>query len=717
MTITMSRRRLLLAILLTDRARLLAALAFVAFFFLVVGIVAFAASLLPFRSGPSLAIPLVIFFGLPYGAIVFETLTSLRRSALRNRAIRIGDDAAGALGAFVAETARRVNAPAPKRVWVGQGFDLNVVPHGRDYDLLIGLAVLDVLTVDEFGALLSLTLTRSFGGDSLTARAYRRIQGWIDVALVEKKGVNIGAGVAKLIAFGCIGFLQADAIVSSREARARAETTRLWGAATLDAAMLRPAMYESYARDVFWPALLKRHAANIEPPDAMSQHRSMCRSPLPAEESLRRMNRAAAEFERELNGSAQVARETWTPASETLAPTLQAVLTRAFDLAWRAGMTPGWAQLRAAIARSAAELASIEHAAAAGPLTEGEEVRRLELIEERDGPAVALPLYREWLARHPSNAAATFRTGYAALTERAPDAVSLLEQAMALDPRYRTEGCGLIADELRAQGRESEAQVYRKRQSEALAELEAGLKERADPKSNVPLLAHGLSDREVEIIATHLRSLKMIVSATLVRREVTQFPSIPCLVLAVRFGGWWTFLHSERIDTVLAAAADVPLPVQILPKKASRKTSRPPAVEIYRAERIGRRARLAGWGRKAQLVLVASGIFLVVVVGVLNRDCFPGCWDATAIFLLTPVIVAINALLLARTPDTSARRAVAFVASAFFAGMYFFGGSFVLLFPVAVTALMRTPTAARPMVWALGMGLPAFTLGWLVTTI
>src|SRR5881296_1041906 len=210
MTIPMSRRRLVLAILLADRARLFAALAFVAFFFLVIGIVAFAAALLPFGSGPSLAIPLVIFFGLPYGAIVFETLTSLRRSALRDRAIHINDDAAGPLGGFVTETARRVSAPLPKRIWVSHGFDLSVVPRGRDYDLLIGLALLDVLTADEFGALLSLSLARSFGGDSLTARAYRRIQGWIDVALAEPKGISIGAGIAKVVALACLGFLRAD---------------------------------------------------------------------------------------------------------------------------------------------------------------------------------------------------------------------------------------------------------------------------------------------------------------------------------------------------------------------------------------------------------------------------------------------------------------------------------------------------------------------------
>ena len=73
--------------------------------------------------------------------------------------------------------------------------------------------------------------------------------------------------------------------------------------------------------------------------------------------------------------------------------------------------------------------------------------------------------------------------------------------------------------------------------------------------------------------------------------------------------------------------------------------------------------------------------------------------------------------LLGGAPDTSARRAVAFVASAFFAGMFFFGGAWVLLLPVALIGLMRTPTSVRPMMWALGMGVPAFAMGWLVTTV
>ena len=711
----MKRTRLALAILVTDRASLLAAVAFVAFFLLVVGIVAFAASLLPFGSGPSLAIPLVIFFGLPYGAIVFETLKSVRRSRLSDRAICIGPDAAGALVTFIADTALRAAAPPPKRIWVSHGFDLSVVPHARAYDLLVGLSILDVLTTNEFGALVSLTLARSFGDDPLTARAYRRLQGWVDVALARPTGISVGAGVAKAIALGSMVLLQGEAVVAAREKHARSEAGRLWGAATLDGAMLRPAMYASYATDVFWPALLKRHAANIEPPDAMSQHRAMCRSALPADEAPRRMNRAAAELEVHVVDAAHVTRESWTPASETLAPAIQAPLTRAFDLVWRVGMMPGWAEMRTAIAKSAAELAAIERAAATAPLTDRQDLRRLELIEERDGPHVALPLYRDWLERHPSDGAATFRTGYAALAEHAPDALALLERAMDLDPRYRTECCGLIAEELRAQGRESEAQSYRERQSQALADLEAALKARAGPKANAALIAPGLSDREIETITDHVRTFKMITRATLVRRDVKEYPSIPCLVLGIGFDSWWSLMHSERIDTTLAKAADVPLPVQIIPKRASRKTSEPPAIEIYRAPRPTRAQRLARWGRRGQVVLIFIALFLVLRASFDNRNCFPDCWlKPEAFYYLVPLIVAINVFLLTGSPDTAPRRAAAFLASLMVVTMMVLSGWWLVFTPLPFIALARVPTTRRSVIWTIALSAPAFFLGVLV---
>jgi hypothetical protein len=232
-----------------------------------------------------------------------------------------------------------------------------------------------------------------------------------------------------------------------------------------------------------------------------------------------------------------------------------------------------------------------------------------------------------------------------------------------------------------------------------------------------------LADHQVGTVVARLREFPDISSATLAAREVEHLASLPCIVIGVRFRAIWFWFNAEKVRALLSEIANVPLPMQFLVinlnagGNAATTMSRAPAVEIYRAEPVPARVRLARWGRGAQLILAASGVFLIVVVGIINRDCFPGCWDVSSFLLLGPVIVAVNALLFARAPDTAARRAVGFVSSAFFAGVFFFGGSFALLFPVAVMALMRTPTSVRSLMWAVGMGIPAFTLGWLVTTL
>ena len=326
---------------------------------------------------------------------------------------------------------------------------------------------------------------------------------------------------------------------------------------------------------------------------------------------------------------------------------------------------------------------------------------------------------RAWATTHPIDAAAQAQAGRSLLSQQDESGISLIERAIVLDERYGIEGNALIAAYLRGRAREDEATDYWKRSEAATKDLSKGLQARAKVPKDVTLSAHGLEANAVEQIAQRLRTFRGVKAATLARGETAILPTIPLLIIGVqwrRSAFWFTI---ESPGDVLARIANVSLPVQVVAVDAGKVRSlrRPPAVEIYRRPQLTKGESLARWGRRAQLVLVASGVFLIVVVGVLNRDCFPGCWDATAAFLVTPVIVAVNALLLARAPDTSAQRAVAFVASAFFAGMYFFGGAFVLLFPVAVAALMRAPTSARPMIWAVGMAVPAFTLGWLVTTI
>jgi hypothetical protein len=717
----MHRRRVLIVAALVAQIELVVAAVAMTIVALVVTVIGVASLQLPLAVRSLFVGSLGAIFIGPFAVFVFQLVRALRRP--RPSGFRADPRTCRDLLAAISETTRLVGTRTPDGVFITAGFETVVIADGpRGYSLVIGLPVLDVLDDAETRTRISVSLWRAFGGDPVTARAYRMGARLASILEAASPTGGTPTGVALRIAVAGMKALDLSTVLPEREAYARREAERTSGITKLRRALLRPAMYEQSAQTVFWPGLVQRHAANSEPPDAMSQLRARCRAPLSAADAPRLLNLATAGLSLD-DPDAAALPVPQRPASDVLLSNTAGLVTAAFDTIFRAAFTPQWAQLRQTTIDLEAELDQLERSAQGGALEPDAAWRRLELIEERRGAAAALPLYREWILTHPADGRALFNAGRCALAQREDDAIALLASAMATDERYAVDANLMIAAELTARGQLAEAATYQERHEAALAVQQAVLIERGKWDRTVSLLPHGLAAHEVAVVVARLREFPAVASATLARKRVEHVATLPCIVVGVRFRRLWYWSNTEKIQGMLNRIAEVPLPIQFLVINLSaggwsaKILSHTPAVEIYRAERLPWRARLAGWGRKAQLVLVASGIFLIVVVGVLNRDCFPGCWDATAVFLLTPIIVAVNALLLARAPDTSARRAVAFVASAFFAGMYFFGGSFVLLFPVAVTALMRTPTSARPMIWALGMGIPAFTLGWLVTTI
>ena len=212
-------------------------------------------------------------------------------------------------------------------------------------------------------------------------------------------------------------------------------------------------------------------------------------------------------------------------------------------------------------------------------------------------------------------------------------------------------------------------------------------------------------------------SCEVFWAATLARRETALLPKIPLIVLGVRFkrdAFWWT-IESSR--DVLARIADIPLPIQVISADigSNKSLALSPAVEIYRAALTPRKVILARWGRRGQIALIAVGIFFVLRASLNNRDCFPDCWlQPEAFFYLVPLIAAVNILLLSGSPDTPARRAVAFLASLMFMSELLFSGWWTLFLPFAGVALLRTPATRRSLTWTIGMALPVIAVGMIV---
>jgi len=714
---TVGRRRLALATRLSEFGRPLVILSAAAVFLAVVGLAFLTSTQVSAGNANALVVLLIGVFALPYGLFVVQLFGGLRSRRLDERAARIDRGPGDGLHAMVGQVAELMGIQAPRSIWVSSGFELSCVGARNGYDVVLGLALLDVLNVTELRASVALLLARSFAGNELTARAFRSMQRWFDVVIADSAGNNAAGGLAKIVALRLVEMLGPETIVAERETAARSEAGRIAGEANLSMALLRASAYDSYSTDVFWPGLLDRHATNAEPPDAISQHRALCRSALPADEWERRLNRAAAELKLHAPTLVETGRENPKRSSDALLGPLAPTLTRAFDSAWRASVAKEWSAIRDLALKEAAELTRLESVTAERPLDTRKEWRRLRLRAQRADPAEALQTYRDWLQAHPLDAEAHLYAGRTALASRDPEAIALLEKAMAMDARYAAEATRLIAEELRAQGREAAAEPYWERNRVALAELAAALDERVRKKSDQPLLGHGLASDEVEVIVEHLRRFPMVASATLARRAVTVFPTVPCIVLGVRFTRSWFWWNTEKVVTVLGQIADCPLPVQIVAANLSgaKELARPPAVEIYRAGPVARREQLTRWGRRSQRVLIGIGGFFLLWGAIANRGCFPECWThVNAIVFFVPMIVAVNLLMFGGTPDTAARRAVAFVASTFFAGFLYANGWTGLL-PFAIASLARFPTERRAFTWAAGISIPAVAMGWLAT--
>jgi len=693
----------------------LTVLASVLIFSAVAGIILMTAGLLVPVVRTSFVALLSIVFALPYAVKVAQIVRALGRPNARARGLKLERASAPRLYELIDETATRLGARPPGAIWLTMGFDAKTIASRADPDLLLGLPLLDAVSADELRATVAVILARPFTGDGRTAAAYRAGMRWGEVLIPAiQTPARPGANVAALVAAAWVWLLDLEHIAAAREEHARAAASEITGAREVETALARAAIYESYVDDVFWPAVVARHSANEEPPDAITQQRNAVHARLPDDEWHRRWNRARAELKLTMIDP---------PTQDVDAPRASAlvgaapVFTQAFDATWRAANASNWAGLHQRIGAQAARLDELDAIASRRELTEPEAWQRLLLREAREGTPAVLEDLRAWAVAHPSDAPAQLQAGRGLLSQHDESGIPLIERAIVLDPRYGVEGNALNAAYLRGRGREDEAMDYWKRSEAAAKELNRGLEARTKVHKNVTLSAHGLEPNEVELIAERLRTFRGVKAATLARCETSILPTIPLILIGVqwrRSAFWFTI---ESPGDVLTRIANVSLPVQVVALDAGKvkPLRRSPAVEIYRRSVLTKAESLARWGRRGQILLIPIALFLVLRASFDNRNCFPDCWlKPEAIFYLLPLIVAINVFLLTGSPDTPPRRAAAFLASFMLVTMLALSGWWQWFTPLPFIALLRVPTTRRSVMWTITLAAPAFLVGVLV---
>ena len=695
----------------------LTVLASVLIFGAVAGIILLTAGLLAPAVRTSFVALLSIVFAVPYAVKVAQVVRALGRPSVRARGLTLERASAPRLYELIDETARRLGLRPPGGIWLTMGSDAKTITSGAEPDLLLGLPLLDAVSADELRAIVAVILARPFTGNGRTSAAYRAAMRWGEVLIPTLQApARPGATVAALVAAAWVWLLDFEHIAAAREEHARAAASELTGERDVETALARGAMYESYVDEVFWPALVSRHSANAEPPDAITQLRNAVHARMPDDEWQRRWNRARAELKLAMIDP---------PIQDVDAPRASAlvdaapIFTQAFDARWRAANSFNWTALHQRIGAQAARLDELDAIASTRELTESEAWQRLLLREAREGTPAVLEDLRAWAVTHPTDAPAKLQAGRSLLSQQDESGIPLIEQAIVLDERYGVEGNALIAAYLRGRAREEEATDYWKRSEAAAKDLNKGLQARTKIPKDVTLLAHGLDANEVEQIARRLRTFRGVKAATLARCETSILPTIPLLIIGVqwrRSAFWFTI---ESPGDVLTRIANVSLPVQVVAVDAGKVKSlrRSPAAEIYHRPVLTKSESLARWGRRGQILLIPIALFLVLRASFENRNCFPDCWlKPEAFFYLVPLIIAINVFLLTGSPDTPPRRAAAFLASFMLVTMLALSGWWQVFTPLPFIALLRVPTTRRAIVWTMTLAAPAFLVGVLVAS-
>jgi tetratricopeptide (TPR) repeat protein len=254
-------------------------------------------------------------------------------------------------------------------------------------------------------------------------------------------------------------------------------------------------------------------------------------------------------------------------------------------------VAPQWQERYRYSQETQAKLAALEEKAAVEPLTEEEALNRARWTAEFRDNAEAIPLFQEFLQEHPEHAVAHFALGEILLEEKDEQGLRHLEQAMAAESDAVIAACQRAYAFLKEQGRDEEAEAYRRRAEEQYERLVRAQQERAGVSDRDRFEPHGLPADVVEKLRQQLSRFETVGAVYLVRKVVTLFPEKPSYVLAVAPHSPWYRFRSEgdeaKLSARLAQELEFPGEANLVVlnqhkarlKKALRKV---PGAEVYR---------------------------------------------------------------------------------------------------------------------------------------
>lgn len=505
--------------------------------------------------------------------------------------IEIKREQAPQLFALVDELTQALDSPRVHTVLVDGDYNasLSQVPRlgmlgwQRNY-LALGLPLMQALSPAQFRAVLAHELGHLSGNHGRFASwVYRVRQTWTQLLVRLEHAEGYSSFVFVKFINWYAPYLNAYSFVLARRHEYDADRAASQVAGTRDAAEALAVvdLKGAYLSEKYWPEVFKRADDMAEPSrGAYAAMRSALRSPVPAGDAQVFLSKSLAQetgyddthpslaarldalgFDAAAREALveELAREPASRPEETAAAlflgSAEEELAGRLDSEWFENVREFWRERHKYANESRKKLAALEEKARTEELTVDEAWSRAYWTVEFKSEDEAIPILREIVARKPKHTQANFTLGQMLVERKDTAGVEHIERAMAVEPECVAAGCQILYGFFREQGRDAEAEAYRKRLFQHFDAETGAREERGGFSDGDALLPHALTPEQVEQIRKQLARISDVKVAYLARKEVEHFPDKPLHVVGIVAATPWYKLRSATADSDLLRTA------------------------------------------------------------------------------------------------------------------------------------------------------------------
>ena len=366
--------------------------------------------------------------------------------------------------------------------------------------------------------------------------------------------------------------------------------------------------------DEFWPGVCNLSKTQPEPPaESFSDLLQTLREPLPLEkaklwfaETLTMRHRyhdthptlaerlasmGYPDIRKSADLESFVIADDEPPADQILLARLPEEFIEQQNKVWQEYLSEGWNERHKFVSEAEQKLAAFAEKNKTTALTIEELWERAQLMLNKEGSIVAIPLLQEVVALKPDHPEANYYLGDALLTEGDESGIKHLEAAMANEAHAVPASCNAIVEFLIARERDEDADRYRDRLSDYHEEVERGHRERNKLSKKDTFVPHDLTGEALEKLREELANVPLLSSAYLVRKVCKHFPDDPAYILGViskRVFGLQLDSRDQKVLDQLAEGENLPKYTFIFPlerkyKRLRKVFKRIDCAEIYRA--------------------------------------------------------------------------------------------------------------------------------------